>query len=869
MLLSASVGLSAGSAGGRLSLHPASIAAAADPQLCPAGVGGGVVGVANDLVSSAPGTARELFESVLTSDAADGVAKNCAAAGIAVLDTAPAKPQTGLTAVLSGWDAFFAIWIDPLWGLIVPFLAILAVLLLVSRLLPRLVVAPDTIGLRDWQPLTRFGRAARHFLVGVGSLVVAAFLLTVGTAWDGLPGAEPTLEWLLRVSVLLAIAAAATATHMFIGSADPHPPPDVLERVGRLVVTAILGVLAIWLAWVLLPVPTADHSLVWLILALATGLAGLGTVIVARGNGLQIGMVIEGRGTDGKTDTAAAQRVQAKLYEMTRTQPGQAGILIPQATDATIPDDALSLVPDGTAAKAATAVLRALWPRSAWRITVDDLGDGSVHVTMYRNKRYADAATIRRPDFGLSDSSPDAGKAAAAVSSKDDGAKAAPADVWTGVAAFVLVTLAARYPYLDDGLYRVRDWRSVAAYTCAVGGTVADAERQRLLREAIAFDGHNIAAEIAELNENYGKSADTCGLLSAGLETILHRFKGRVVKQRIESVESIEGNQMVLRMQFNLAVSYCNLALSENPRIGKLAAGAKAKEAARHWNKAVGYLQPVLDAVVAGSESGRNQNAFEATMRGPALALWCLTSLSKVPPAVDHSPAMNRRRPNLPEKMLRPWIGRPADVGLFIEQFRDLSRTALPTPLFRYQRACLYAYLGRFARAEPDLRAIAGNPDLKKWARSDPSFKKWLQDAEHGQVARTELLSPPTKTILDVAPFSQHRDQLRARGITTTAGLCRFGPAAARELGLGDLESRHWQRVADLQSQLVTGDLDRHDNAMLLSVLLSENICSAEQLRGAIADRDPETTIAARVAQRAAEYRWEPPDQKQFQAWIA
>jgi len=825
---------------------------------------GGAVGAANEIARSSGDTARELYLAILNSPTSTPTEKRCAAVGIGELVPDASEP-TGIPAVLAGiqegWNEFFARVVEPAWALIVPFLAALGVLVVLSRLLARFTVGPDTRGARDRGRWTRTVSFLVHWLCGVGSLLLAAFLLTVGMALVAKQTQLAELTTLISVwSIVLVLGAVGMIVALGTGRAREIGWPFYV----------LLAIVICGAPWALGRV--TETAAAAYIVGVAVAFAALGLWTVARGNGLQIGMLIEGRNADGTADTSAAQRVQAQLYAMTSTQPGQAGIMLPRDTDASIPDSALELVPEGTAAKAIKAVASALWPKSSWRISVDAVGNGRVQVTIFRNSRYVDAATIHRDDFMSSARTGLSTPAGSGSLKVDVGADATvPAQVWVGVSAFILVTLARRYQYVDTGICRVRDWRSIAAQCVAADDALSGSDTSRLLLAAVAFDGNNLGAELARINDQHGKAAEGDQVIEQ-----LNSLMCRLTEAKLHD------GPMGLRLRFNLAVAHANRALKRNPKSGEVVGTADAGRVVADWQASAEQIEEVLRALFgkSGAYFGRfgpplpapptDLGGFYDTLRGPAFGVGYLVAKSKVPPGEGLNWSPEKRFKNILKLST-----------MDLPTFESTSSKLVPTTLARYEKACVYAYMGQYPKVTEQLTPIAGSETIRSWAREDPSLDRWWASDEAGMPCLA-LLDDPTSGIVDVKPFAGYRDQLAARGVATAQELRRRASLLAAELSLGSLEGDYWRRIAGFQLSLSgAGQLDRKCDAMLLSRLLALGIDSETKLVAEIR-RNPDTTagaapeasedeqgrsIAVRLAPRQTGYAWSAPTAVDFRTW--
>ena len=196
--------------------------------------------------------------------------------------------------------------------------------------------------------------------------------------------------------------------------------------------------------------------------AYALLLAVLGVVIVGRARGIGMGLVIHGHDKTGADDAGLGASVRARLY--TLASHGPTGIQVTEQTDvSTLPQDALSLIPEGTLAKLVALFVSLFTPATPWRADVAEQSDGSIVISILRNGVAADAVVIRASTLWLPDKSAsnagttsiadDTSPAVGGPSGGSGPAGPGTAPDWTvelrtAAAAFILVTLSKRYSHL-------------------------------------------------------------------------------------------------------------------------------------------------------------------------------------------------------------------------------------------------------------------------------------------------------------------------------------------------------------------------------------------------------------------------------------
>ena len=136
--------------------------------------------------------------------------------------------------------------------------------------------------------------------------------------------------------------------------------------------------------------------------AYAPLLAVLGVVIVGRARGIGMGLVLQGYDKTGGDDAGLGASVRARLY--TLASHGPAGIQVTQQTDvSTLPQEVLSLIPEGTLAKLAALFISLFTPATPWRADITEQSDGSIVISILRNGVAADAVVVRENTLWLPD----------------------------------------------------------------------------------------------------------------------------------------------------------------------------------------------------------------------------------------------------------------------------------------------------------------------------------------------------------------------------------------------------------------------------------------------------------------------------------
>ena len=783
---------------------------------------------------------------------------------------------SGPADISSSWDAFFNDWVKPVVHFGTPVLIVFAVLLTLTRVLTGVLVTKDSPGIRSANTSARWPVSVMYWF-GVICLLYSAIEATVifPLARDVMFGKKPKPPTAppapLTAEFSIGMVAAAGVVVWVLYCIIGHPlrrkvyAPGLKKRQRRdpglgsyarigwtVSVTAgmaaaagalIVGVIGLWwrFHWLDDRVMPGAYALL---------LAVLGVVIVGRARGIGMGLVIHGHDKAGADDAGLGASVRARLY--TLASHGPTGIQVTEQTDvSTLPQDALSLIPEGTLAKLVALFVSLFTPATPWRADVAEQSDGSIVISILRNGVAADAVVIRASTLWLPDKSAsnagttsiadDTSPAVGGPSGGSGPAGPGTAPDWTvelrtAAAAFILVTLSKRYSHLCAGLSGAHEWRSVAMQVIATDPACqlnAD-DKRALLANAVAEDDGNMAAQLAFLNTSYRDrtTADqrTNRLFAEGLFKLL----GKVPNE--------EGMwPLWLRLRFNLLFALLNEAASfdrlevrpssDSPVLDKDA--AKVRDVLKDAAEQAGHL-------VVFWQDLENQKAFPE--------LW-----------QDMDAAVTAAA----EAVIMEWERRfsdPMKVNWKQSRGGDARKKAKMTLLARYEQACTlvgYAAMsaGRrqsclYNQALDELEMVMAVPGFRTWARSDPSLAE-LHDIDTIRKAlcrstdtaaeadcepkaagppavsatrralAAEYASGPLTSASDIVdrfkrltgdpcpadflalpPFAGHRAAIEERGIHSADELSQKAPALVSELGITDGVAARWREVADLYTWL-------------------------------------------------------------------
>ncbi len=282
----------------------------------------------------------------------------------------------------SAWDAFYADWVEPVLRFGTPALVVFVLLLVVVRVLTRVVV-----GVGD-ESLSQGWDGA--YWVGVVGLAVAAVdaAVTLPLSFDNVRTTLPSRRCCGSRSGCSCCAACSSSCCS-------------RNRRGRAILAVYGG--AVFAAFVLVGLavyfPGQWHEPI-AVVTWALVLAAAAAVVAARVRGLHIGLVIQARNKDGADDAGLGEFVRVRLHAL-GSQPPR-GIDLSQSTDvSSLPDGALSLLPEGTLAKLGAVLVQLFQPATPWRAVVCEQADSSISVVMIRNGKVADTTVIRRSTLNL------------------------------------------------------------------------------------------------------------------------------------------------------------------------------------------------------------------------------------------------------------------------------------------------------------------------------------------------------------------------------------------------------------------------------------------------------------------------------------
>jgi hypothetical protein len=818
------------------------------PTLCTDGTKQGTVLEVADALADAGlyERAEELYKGWLAKNPTD----SCAARGLAFVSQQKDAAATNADAerAASRWDEFYADWIEPATRLLLPFIAVLLVLLVLARLATPFAVSP--------QAKTSEGKL-RRFLwwFGMALLVVSAVGVIMAAPLyqaviDGAARSFTWPAWVLALGLAAMVALGLRTVADRLGSRAPAV--RLIAASGLTVMVLLVGVGLV----------TGSQLALWGLWILALVAAALGVYLVAAARGQDLRLQVAARTATGQADPDAADYVIGRLEALGSGRPR--GLEIPQQTDVTaLPDQALSALPQGRIAAALSKVLQAaIVPAVPWRATVSKLNDDTAAVTLTRNGRLADAVVISRPLLALPPI-PVEGKG----KERDDKIARAYAQLLTAAAAFILLRLSDRHHDLKKGLCGAHQWQSVAGHVLATEKPLAEdpGAQKALLAVAVDTDPNNALACVAHIHL-LGRQADDWEgqqrfALAMQVEYEQHFSKLSEQQPPKEPKKGFEALQ--LRMLFSIAAAWLNCYLLLEKKDEDV--WGNARNAASVLVRRLDRLGKDPVASVLKLED------FVTEMRSVAGYL-CLGI---------HDETGQGNRHKLPEDVLRL-----AEAWTSAEPPPPLSLKAM------YDRACWRAEKAgaantqQLTKALDDLELAVGLEDLRLWARDDPAFEALRQDVDElpgctgddaaSRKNREQALAVRRRyrrlvgdkapsDLLDLLPFAELAPKLHALGIHDAKQLDKRTRTwlqrrrLARQVGIGTPVVERWRRLAKL-AQIVG---ETPSDSKVISLLLAENVDSPDALR-----RRKAAELHKQLRKAATSRDVIPPTKKTIEEWM-
>lgn len=723
------------------------------------------------------GAARACVDkaSNLDVDAADTRAVAAADAGGDVADQSEAADAA------DDWDTFYEDWLAPAARVVVPFLVVLAALLIVGRLLTSLAVP---VNARAW----RDGPRRVAWWVGLLLLALGALRLTV---FAGRPGSWFD-EWVSdggRLSVVLVLLIASCvafwSSRFWARLRDDEPlfPSVGVPLVTVLVLAAVAVIVAGTNNWRI-----TDEVWPWLV-GSALVLLGLALFSAGRGHAMRLQVRVKKAKED---DPEATAYVLARLQDLGSSPPR--GLKAAQEVDVTeLPTNAITSLSGGTFANAITTLIGLLTPSVPWRAIVETGVPDEVVVTVTRNGGVAQTAIVNAGPFrilpveGTSDGKAPAGDGAPGKAPDVDAS-----DLLTAAAAVILTELAERHRTLKPGLCGASRWQSVAAHVVATkppesGG--GDELRRRLLTVAVQQDPQNALARSAFVRLQGEEARD-----AKGFEAHADRLRELLCIIDVQRKADADADVSALDAPHDP----CSQARSEPGTVR-----TDDEYTALRLRTLHALTASWLNAAAAIGRDGDTKKSVDAA----------LASYGRLR-------ALLRRRytdPRLREFVAQFWPVAD-ELGQAIKVFRKdscalrdrfTSETAC-APLSMhalYDRACRHVFHNEYREAIDGLRLALELPELRKQALHDPwlgSLREPRAGAEKWCDQFWAIVGPESPDFVGLPPFGKKGESLRDLGIGSPQDLlaataCTDGiPDLAKSLEISPGVVQGWVTFAEL-----------------------------------------------------------------------
>ncbi len=428
------------------------------------------------------------------------------------------------------WNAFYDDSLAPLVDVLLTWLAMLAGLVLLARLL--VPAFPKMQPRRGWfAPL----------LVTIGVLMFVFGLFATNEPSVGLG----LVIWLLGVALITGLAAALAK------AVAPRLQGTVSEpTIGMVAGVALAG---LGCAFIL-----ADAR--WPVVVLWGCVALAGAVVWAFSWSRVLRIHIAVQLADATEDSAAQGQIIALLHELGGRSPR--GLESPRGADTTaLANAGLATTPEGRILKAVYNAVQIILPTTPWRVRVDIAGPDRWSVDITRNGRAVRSLVIDRDRLGLRVPVKDA---------QGEPRKEKDGPVYPSLdrmaAAAVLCTLDEAYGW--DSLCGTTSWESLGLHAIATTDFAqTDSDATALLTKALWRDPGNRLAQVALWHHQHRRETET-----DKLQEYLDLLDGYVAAQRSRN-QALEGADLtgtpagdavlLLRVLYTRVAVYINLQASK------------------------------------------------------------------------------------------------------------------------------------------------------------------------------------------------------------------------------------------------------------------------------------------------------------------
>lgn len=638
------------------------------------------------------------------------------------------EPKTKLEQLQDGWKNLSKHHLVPLSDLLVPFAAVLAVLLVLTRLL--------ILWRKRWRSVDESWTARRRLIliVGLTNLIISSALFTFGMA-----GGVDSYPRLSAMSFLFPVVSAIFALGVLHAARSPELEPPADKKITVLQVMALIGIGTVLVVAALNLNRLTESHVATPAFAILAGLVGV--ALTAWWLASRLRLEVKVTQEDDKEQRAEAALVAALLYELGAEKPR--GLEVPRGADTTALAGALTDLPENVFGKIIRYLVNTVTGTTPWVAHIEGDTDSRT-VSISRNGRPVDSAVIDRHTFAVI--SPNSVAAEPNSVAVEEGGVDPFADAALRMAsAFILVTLAKYHPSIQLGLAGATNWRSVGLQYVATNlfqGDINKTKRTETLAHAVQLDPENIPAQLA-LRHTTDRKSDNARVL------IEYR---NWLRERENAL--IAGG--LTRSAVLLRACYTRTAIATN---AVFATGGTDIEPTyrrvREARKAFRTLEKLVKELRQNSEL----KPLIARVDDSSIGLRKLL-------------ALGREHPLLP-------------VGLYEGEAADTSMTgsitsAAKSPTGIYDSACYFASKHSWNLLRQDL-VLELTPDmtlsddrkavgLLRRASADPEISSWMQDDPQLREFRlrgpfrTNFLIEPRSDFFALEPIRSHAKALRSAG---------------------------------------------------------------------------------------------------------
>lgn len=699
------------------------------------------------------------------------------------------------------WAAWNKAHRDPLKDIVPTAAGLAFLLLLLARLETGALVRPDHESPKEWVRRT-------WWATGLALIALSAVTLPLALSVDVKDGRR----W--PVIVLVATALLVAALRVPRRGRRWRRPESVVAVAG--VATTVLAIPTADIRKMFIGADVPDIDLVLIVGAWA-GVVGVVLMVVARG--LALAIEVQVRGASGSDNTSHARMLVARLQELGSESPRDIRML--SATDVTsLPEDALTAVPNGPWATALFNLLKVLRPAAPWRVTVTQPDASTTVMDITRNRVAVEKTSLVVSGTEIPAAAPTKKADTATGSDTKDTASANTLDeLLTIAAARTLLVLAGPHRNLGVGLCGADRWQALGFHAISRRTGVTTDRKAELLHAAIDASPNYLVPRMAVVNLMEDRTPGGRLLWAEAIDRLWTHFEGSLGPQGSLDAVAAGYEAAQLRMLYNRAVAWMNV------RTDRAVAKADPLLVEQAWRRsaraAIGLhhrLGSLREHAVPGLEALRENSRRPAT--------FLILDLAKHPAAADS--VLKRKIAALAGELA------PNDI--------------VPEPQTRndhYARACYYASLhgeeDKWDLALLDLEVAATASRFAEWAPNDPSLVVFTGRNELDERAGDDAVKkckelvaiPPPASFLDLPMFQPHAAALKGHGLTDIDHL--------RSVPLDELAAawkvhpsvaKRWISAARLARWLAArGETDDAVRLQLLGLLLGLKVGSTSDLK--------------------------------------